>query len=159
VKTYRQIAFAAVMLGCSPSTAPNEPNAGAGGRYTGPTGNPTSVAAGGDSSGANSTVATSSGGRGGEGGSGGANAGTGGHFVFDAAIDGPPRPPPDFGPNVLVFDPSMTAAAIQARLDMIAAGQQTAQFGSGRYAYLFKPGQYAVDVKINFYMQALGLGL
>jgi hypothetical protein len=151
------------MLGCSPSAAPNGPNAGAGGYDTTSTGISTgATAAGGDSSGANSTVATSSGGSGGEGGSaagGGAGVGAGGRFVFDAAIDGPPRPPPDFGPNVLIFDPSMTAAAIQGRLDTIGTQQQTAQFGLGRYAYLFKPGHYAVDVKVNFYIQALGLGL
>src|SRR5258708_29370851 len=53
----------------------------------------------------------------------------------------------------------MSAATIQSKLDVIATQQQTAQFGQGRYAYLFKPGQYAVDVKVNFYIQALGLGL
>ncbi|MCU1682817.1 MAG: Ricin lectin [Amycolatopsis sp.] len=33
------------------------------------------------------------------------------------------------------------------------------QFGSQRYAVLFKPGTYSNDVNIGFYTQALGLGL
>ncbi len=33
-----------------------------------------------------------------------------------------------------------------------------AQFGTGRYAYFFKPGQYALDVQVGFYTQVLGLG-
>ncbi|HEY8091170.1 MAG TPA: hypothetical protein VIF09_25075, partial [Polyangiaceae bacterium] len=65
---------------------------------------------------------------------------------------------PDFGPNVLVFDPSMSTATIQQKLDAIYAQQDAAQFDSGRYAYFFKPGQYALDVKIGFYVQAVGLG-
>ena len=63
---------------------------------------------------------------------------------------------PDFGPNVLVFDPSMTN--IQSQLDAIFRKQESNQFGSDRYAYLFKPGQYRLDVQMGFYMQALGLG-
>ncbi|MEV6546823.1 coagulation factor 5/8 type domain-containing protein, partial [Streptomyces sp. NPDC051665] len=47
----------------------------------------------------------------------------------------------DLGPNVIVFDPS--TAGIQARLDQIFAQQETAQFGTGRYQLLFKPGTYS----------------
>jgi hypothetical protein len=65
---------------------------------------------------------------------------------------------PDFGPNVLVFDPGMTAAAIQAQVDNVYAQQRTNQFGSNRYALLFKPGTYSVAVNVGFYMQVLGLG-
>ena len=65
---------------------------------------------------------------------------------------------PDFGPNVFIFDTSMSNAAIQSQLTMIYAKQDSAQFGTGRYAYFFKPGQYSLDVKLGFYMQALGLG-
>jgi len=43
----------------------------------------------------------------------------------------------DLGPNVIVFDPS--TAGIQAKLDQIFAQQETAQFGTGRYALFFKP--------------------
>ncbi|MCW2595448.1 MAG: Adenylyl cyclase, partial [Jatrophihabitans sp.] len=35
---------------------------------------------------------------------------------------------PDFGPNVLVFDPSMTRSEIQAKVDAVAAQQLTNQF-------------------------------
>jgi hypothetical protein len=65
---------------------------------------------------------------------------------------------PDFGPNVLVFDPSMPMATIQARIDGIVAQQQTSQFGVARYAYFFKPGRYDLDVRLGYYMQVLGLG-
>jgi hypothetical protein len=65
---------------------------------------------------------------------------------------------PDFGPNVVVFDQSMSTADMQDQLDSIYAKQDAAQFGTGRYAYFFKPGSYSLDVKIGFYTQALGLG-
>jgi hypothetical protein len=57
---------------------------------------------------------------------------------------------PDFGPNVLLFDPS--TPDIQPRLDAIFAQQQRAQFSPNRYALLFKPGQYKLDVQIGYYM-------
>jgi hypothetical protein len=65
---------------------------------------------------------------------------------------------PDFGPNVVIFDPNMPMTTIQNRIDAIYAEQDSAQFGAKRYAYFFKPGHYALDVKIGFYTQALGLG-
>ncbi len=67
-----------------------------------------------------------------------------------------PRSVPDFGPNVLIFDPSMTN--IQSRLDAISSQQERNQFGANRYAYLFKPGDYDLDVRVGFYVQVLGLG-
>ncbi|OIJ99994.1 coagulation factor 5/8 type domain-containing protein [Streptomyces sp. MUSC 14] len=66
---------------------------------------------------------------------------------------------PDLGPNVVVFDPSMSASAIQGKLDTIFKQQETNQFGSQRYAVLFKPGAYSADVNVGFYTQVLGLGL
>jgi hypothetical protein len=63
---------------------------------------------------------------------------------------------PDFGPNVLIFDPSMTN--IQEQLNAVIARQQRAQFGTNRYAYLFKPGRYELDVQIAYYMHLMGLG-
>src|SRR5829696_3913717 len=48
----------------------------------------------------------------------------------------------DLGPNVTVFDPSMSTASVQAKLDEIFAAQETAQFGTRRDAVLFKPGRY-----------------
>ncbi|NEB01251.1 RICIN domain-containing protein [Streptomyces sp. SID13726] len=70
-----------------------------------------------------------------------------------------PTATPDLGPNVLVFDPSMSAATIQSRLDSVFRQQETNQFGSQRYAVLFKPGAYSADVNVGFYTQVLGLGL
>jgi hypothetical protein len=69
-----------------------------------------------------------------------------------------PAGPPDFGPNVLVFDPSMGNAAIQSKIDAVFKGQETNQFGAQRYAYFFKPGSYSLDVQLGFYMEVLGLG-
>jgi hypothetical protein len=64
-----------------------------------------------------------------------------------------------FGPNVKIFDPSMSSSAIQSQLDSIFNQQQSNEFGSQRYAVLFKPGTYNNDVNLGFYTQALGLGL
>jgi hypothetical protein len=97
------------------------------------------------------------------------NAATDGQAADDAAgagaasEAGSPGPalssgPPDFGPNVLIFDPSMSSSSIQSRIDAVFQQQQSAQFGTGRYAYFFKPGSYQLDVQLGFYMQALGLG-
>ncbi|WP_374116016.1 RICIN domain-containing protein [Streptomyces sp. CoH27] len=66
---------------------------------------------------------------------------------------------PDLGPNVIVFDPSMPSSTIQSRLDTLFKQQETNQFGSQRYAVLFKPGAYSADVNVGFYTQVLGLGL
>jgi len=65
---------------------------------------------------------------------------------------------PDFGPNVLIFDPSMSMSTIQSTLAGVYTQQDAAQFGPGRYAYFFKPGQYALDVEVGFYTQVVGLG-
>lgn len=65
---------------------------------------------------------------------------------------------PDFGPNVRIFDPSMSQSAIQSQIDAIYSQQQFAQFGSGRFAIMFKPGTYNVNIPVGFYTQVLGLG-
>ena len=69
---------------------------------------------------------------------------------------------PDFGPNVHVFDPSMSAATIQAQLNTDFAAQKdtnTAQFATSRVAELYKPGTYAVEDNVGFYTTVAGLGL
>ncbi|MFA3872809.1 coagulation factor 5/8 type domain-containing protein [Streptomyces sp. MMCC 100] len=64
----------------------------------------------------------------------------------------------DLGPNVIVFDPS--TANIQGRLDEIFKQQESAQFGTGRYALLFKPGTYnGLNAQLGFYTSIAGLGL
>ena len=70
---------------------------------------------------------------------------------------------PDFGPNVLVFDPSMPTAQIQAAVDRVAAEQVSNQFGTQRYALLFKPGTYGTTadpliVQVGYYTEVAGLG-
>jgi hypothetical protein len=65
---------------------------------------------------------------------------------------------PAFGPNVMIFDPSLPAAAIQAQIDKVYAIQKHSEFGTGRFALLFLPGTYHVDVPVGFYTQVLGLG-
>ncbi|MEU7488624.1 coagulation factor 5/8 type domain-containing protein [Streptomyces sp. NPDC042319] len=66
---------------------------------------------------------------------------------------------PDLGPNVDVFDPSMSKDEIQSRLDTVFKEQEKNQFGQERHALLFKPGKYDVDANIGFYTQIAGLGL
>ena len=65
---------------------------------------------------------------------------------------------PDFGPNVMIFDPSMPPSAIQQQIDKIYGIEQHSEFGTARYALLFLPGEYQVDVPVGFYTQVLGLG-
>ena len=66
---------------------------------------------------------------------------------------------PNLGPNTFVYDPSTPAGTIQSRLDSIATQMKTNQFGTERYAVLFKPGTYNADVNLRFYTQVAGLGL
>ncbi|MFF7023594.1 coagulation factor 5/8 type domain-containing protein [Streptomyces klenkii] len=66
---------------------------------------------------------------------------------------------PDLGPGVHVFDPSMPRQRIQRTLDEVFRRQESAQFGPGREALLFKPGTYEADVNVGFYTQVAGLGL
>ncbi|MBB4907666.1 discoidin domain-containing protein [Actinophytocola algeriensis] len=82
----------------------------------------------------------------------------------DGGGSGPVIPPtdprnPNLGPNTFVFDPSTPQSTIQSRLNTIAAQMRTNQFGTQRYAVLFKPGSYNADVDLRFYTQVAGLGL
>jgi hypothetical protein len=64
---------------------------------------------------------------------------------------------PNFGTNVLIFDPTMTN--IQSQVAAVFAQQQYNQFGPQRYALLFKPGQYNnLYIDMGFCTQLLGLG-
>ncbi|KDQ65482.1 discoidin domain-containing protein [Streptomyces halstedii] len=64
----------------------------------------------------------------------------------------------DLGPNVHVFDPS--TPGIQAKLDQVFREQESAQFGTGRHAFFFKPGTYNnLNAQIGFYTSIAGLGL
>ncbi|GLW30335.1 ricin-type beta-trefoil lectin domain protein [Actinoplanes regularis] len=70
---------------------------------------------------------------------------------------------PDFGPNVHIYDHSMSDAAIQSSLDSVFNAQkdtQSAQFGTRRDALVFKPSTtpYNVGANIGFNTSILGLG-
>ena len=68
-----------------------------------------------------------------------------------------------FGPNVVIFDPSMPVGQIQATVDAIYAQQVNAEMGTNRYALLFKPGTYGsaaapLQLKVGYYTEVAGLG-
>jgi hypothetical protein len=70
-----------------------------------------------------------------------------------------------FGPNVCVFSPTMSQAAIQGDLNAIAAQQVpvASQFSSQRYAVLFRPGTYGSSgsplvFQVGYYTEVAGLG-
>ncbi|GAA2373109.1 hypothetical protein Cme02nite_01720 [Catellatospora methionotrophica] len=63
------------------------------------------------------------------------------------------------GPNVKVFDPSMSGATIQAQVNTIFNEMESNQFGLQRYALAFKPGTYSgFNAQIGFYTSIIGLG-
>jgi hypothetical protein len=70
-----------------------------------------------------------------------------------------PSSSPNFGSNVIIFDPGMSSSTIQSQLDSIFSQQESNQFGDNRYAILFKPGNYNITTNVGFYTQLLGLGL
>jgi hypothetical protein len=72
--------------------------------------------------------------------------------------------PPDFGPNVFIFDPTMPQGEIQAQVNAIANQQISNQFGTQRYALLFMPGTYGtatnpLNFQVGYYTAVAGLGL
>lgn len=83
-------------------------------------------------------------------------------FTIVGGTPPPPPPPPpgapNFGPNVIIFDPSMSAATIQNQVNSVYSQQQNAQFGTGRFALVFKAGTYNVNVPVGYYTQVLGVG-
>jgi hypothetical protein len=73
------------------------------------------------------------------------------------------QPGPDLGSNVIVFDPSMPTSQIQATVDAISTQQVSNQFGTERYALLFKPGTYGssdhpLNFQVGYYTSVAGLG-
>jgi hypothetical protein len=160
------LAAAALLAACATTASRAAPPAPSddGGASWGPTGS------GGTSAGSGSTGAAS--GAAGSGGpsAGGGSAGSGstGAGSTGAAGSGTVTPPGggsytssaavDFGPNVLIFDPTIDNATIQSQINTVFNGQQTNQFGPQRYAYFFKPGSYNLDVQLGFYMEVIGLG-
>jgi len=85
------------------------------------------------------------------------SAGAGGSTAAAAPLANP------FGPNVLIFDPSMPVGEIQAAVDAVYAQQVDAEMGTSRYALLFKPGVYGsanqpLQLKVGYYTELAGLG-
>jgi hypothetical protein len=83
------------------------------------------------------------------------------------AAAAPQAPPaavqPDFGPNVRIFDPSMSTSEIQATVNAIRDEQVDAEMGTQRYALLFKPGTYGspaepLIIQVGYYTEVAGLG-
>ncbi len=70
---------------------------------------------------------------------------------------------PDFGANVMIFDPSMPQSQIQAAVDAVASQQVDNEMGTQRYALLFKPGTYGsaanpLVFQVGYYTEVAGLG-
>jgi hypothetical protein len=70
---------------------------------------------------------------------------------------------PSFGQNVIVFDPSMPQDQIQSTVNEIGSRQISNQFGTDRYALLFKPGTYGsvehpLVFTVGYYTEVAGLG-
>ena len=85
--------------------------------------------------------------------------------LSSSAMAAPPQPPstPDFGPNVLIFDPSMPTSEIQAAVDAVYNQQVDDEMGPNRYALLFMPGTYGSNdnplfVRVGYYTEVAGLG-
>ncbi len=66
----------------------------------------------------------------------------------------------DLGANVFIFDQQMDMNEIQALIDSIYNQQhpRSSEFGNNRYALLFKPGSYPLDLRIGYYTSIIGLG-
>lgn len=65
---------------------------------------------------------------------------------------------PNFGSNVFIFNASMDMDSIQSLIEELNEQQRFNEFGPERYALLFMPGTYDLEITIDYYMQALGLG-
>ena len=65
-----------------------------------------------------------------------------------------------FGKNTFLFEPGMDMKEIQMLIDSLHAGQvfPLNEFSENRFALLFKPGTYHLDVRVGYYMHVMGLG-
>ncbi|WP_127493637.1 immunoglobulin-like domain-containing protein [Paenibacillus glycanilyticus] len=78
--------------------------------------------------------------------------------VTHAAIPSSPANSTIFGPNVYVFDPSMSKPDIESVTSAVYGNQERNEFGDERYALLFKPGAYNVNMNVGFNTSVAGLG-
>lgn len=84
-------------------------------------------------------------------------------FAMPLSAAGATPMAPNFGTNVYIFDTSMPLSQIQTTVNSIAAQQVPNQFGTQRYALLFKPGTYGssttpLNFQVGYYTQVAGLG-
>ncbi len=71
---------------------------------------------------------------------------------------------PNLGPNVYIFNPTMSLNDIQTTVNAVANSQISNQFGTQRYALLFEPGTYGssttpLNFQVGYYTTVAGLGL
>jgi hypothetical protein len=78
-----------------------------------------------------------------------------------ARAQGEPNPP-TWPETVLVFRPSDPAATIESKVRAAyvdnGGREDHGQFSADRFAFLFTPGTYNVDVPVGYYTQVMGLG-
>lgn len=158
------IAWIGFAIGCSkPDSDVPKTDVGAGGQTGSSAGSgntATGGAAGGGVGGDNGSAGSS--GSSGVGGAAGSVGTTDGGTIVtgpECSTDTTTAATPDFGSNVVIFDPSMGVSAIQTQINAIYSAQGTTHFSNNRKALLFKAGAYnGLNVDIGYFMQALGLG-
>ncbi|MCV2393158.1 adenylyl cyclase [Actinotalea sp. M2MS4P-6] len=69
----------------------------------------------------------------------------------------------DLGSNVVLIDPSMPVAEIQAKVNAIADAQVDDEMGTNRWSVLFTPGTYGsvdepLQIRVGYYTEIAGLG-
>eukprot|EP00820_Chromera_velia_P025862 Cvel_34512.t2-p1 / transcript=Cvel_34512.t2 / gene=Cvel_34512 / organism=Chromera_velia_CCMP2878 / gene_product=hypothetical protein / transcript_product=hypothetical protein / location=Cvel_scaffold5954:2174-2791(+) / protein_length=206 / sequence_SO=supercontig / SO=protein_coding / is_pseudo=false len=75
-----------------------------------------------------------------------------------------PQPnPPSWPPSVRVFNPDdpieQIQSAVDAAFEINGGDGDKGQFSTARFAFLFTPGTYPVDVPVGYYTHIMGLGL
>jgi hypothetical protein len=77
--------------------------------------------------------------------------------------DAAPGDEVDLGPNVFVFDPSMSTSEIETTINGIWLEQRDAEMLPNRYSLLFMPGDYGtpsdpLQIAVGYYTEVAGLG-
>lgn len=87
-------------------------------------------------------------------------------FVAAALTPQPQPNPPKWPDSVKIYSPSTPVGEMRADLQASwdsngyqpPVGEAQGRFSVRRYAFLFKPGTYALDFPIGYYVQILGIG-
>ena len=84
-------------------------------------------------------------------------------YTVGSVVGLPTSDTPDFGPNVSIFDPATPIDTIRSKVNSAFDSMNksaSAQFGSQRFTFLFKPGTYTdLWINLGFYTSVVGLGL